>query len=209
MSSSRAFDATILKSPGLDAAYVEIPFDVKEVFGKSRVPVHATFDGEAYDGQLVKMGTPCHIIGIRKDIRAKINKQPGDTVHVTLQELPPKKPEYATIDEYLALHDGEVRARMEKLRALIHECSPDITGKIAWGMPTFVLNGNLVHFSAEKRHLGFHPAPSAIEAFSDRLGDYRYSKGTVQFPYDRPMPYELIREMVLFRVKEQNVKRRR
>jgi len=80
------FDAVIQKVPDIDGAYVEISFDVKEAFGRGRVPVHATFDGEPYDGQLVKMGTPCHIIGIRKDIRAKINKQPGDTIHVTLQE---------------------------------------------------------------------------------------------------------------------------
>lgn len=80
------FEAVIKKVPDLDGAYVEIPFDVKETFGKGRVPVHATFDGEPYDGSLVKMGTPCHIIGIRKDIRAKIGKQPGDTVKVCLKE---------------------------------------------------------------------------------------------------------------------------
>ena len=79
-----SFDAVIQKVPDMDGAYVEIPFDVKEVFGIGRVPVHAVFDGEPYDGQLVRMGTPCHIIGIRKDIRARIGKQPGDTVHVTL-----------------------------------------------------------------------------------------------------------------------------
>ena len=78
-----SFDAVIQKVPDMDGAYVEIPFDVKEVFGRGRVPVHAVFDGEPYDGQLVRMGTPCHIIGIRKDIRARIGKQPGDTVHVT------------------------------------------------------------------------------------------------------------------------------
>jgi hypothetical protein len=81
-----SFDAVIIKNPDMDAAYIEIPFDVKEAFGKNRVLVHATFDGEAYDGQVVKMGTPCHIIGIRKDIRAKIKKQHGDSVSVTLQE---------------------------------------------------------------------------------------------------------------------------
>lgn len=82
----REFDAVILKNPGMDAAYVEIPFDVKAAYGKGRVPVHATFDGFPYDGQLVRMGTPCHLIGIRKEIRQKIGKQPGDTVHVTLRE---------------------------------------------------------------------------------------------------------------------------
>lgn len=86
MSKTYEFDAIIIKHPKIDGAYVEIPFDVKEEFGKGRVLVHATFDGEKYDGQVVKMGTPCHIIGIRKDIRAKIGKQAGDTVHVTLEE---------------------------------------------------------------------------------------------------------------------------
>lgn len=80
------FDAEIKKVDGIDGAYVEIPFDVKETFGKGRVPVTATFDGEVYEGSLVKMKTPCHIIGIRKEIRAKIGKQPGDTIRVTLTE---------------------------------------------------------------------------------------------------------------------------
>jgi len=80
------FDAVIRKNPDMDAAYVEIPCDVKAVFGKGRVAVHAEFDGAAYDGQLVRMGTPCHIIGIRKDIRTQIGKQPGDTVHVRIWE---------------------------------------------------------------------------------------------------------------------------
>ena len=83
------FDALILKSPDMDAAYVEIPFDVRAVYGKGRVAVHAEFDGEPYDGQLVRMGTPCHLIGLRKDIRTKIGKQPGDTVHVRLTERQP------------------------------------------------------------------------------------------------------------------------
>ena len=203
MTRSYEFDAEIKKNPDMDAAYVEIPFDVKAAFGKARVPVRATFDGEVYDGQLVKMGTPCHIIGVHRDIRAKIGKQQGDTVRVTLRERETPKTDCATVDEYIARYDGEIRLRMEQLRALILSCSPDITEKISWGMATFVLNGNLVHFAGEKRHLGFHPAPSAIEAFADRLGAYRHSKGTVQFPYDKPMPYDLIREMVMFRVLEQ------
>lgn len=80
------FEAVIRKVDGIDGAYVEIPFDVKKEFGKGRVPVTATFDGEPYEGSLVRMGTPGHILGIRKDIRAKIGKQPGDFVHVTLAE---------------------------------------------------------------------------------------------------------------------------
>jgi len=80
------FEAMIKKVPDIDGAYVEVPIDIKAEFGKGRVKVHATFDGEQYDGSVVKMGTPCHIIGIRKDIRAKIGKQPGDTIKVTIKE---------------------------------------------------------------------------------------------------------------------------
>lgn len=80
------FDAVILKVPDIDGAYIEFPYNVREEFGKGRVKVYATFDGEPYEGSLVRMQTPCHIIGIRKDIRAKINKQSGDTIHVTIRE---------------------------------------------------------------------------------------------------------------------------
>lgn len=80
------FDAVIKKVEEIDGAYVEFPWDVREIFGKGRVKVHATFDGFGYDGSLVRMKTPCHILGMRKDIRAVIGKQPGDMVHVTIQE---------------------------------------------------------------------------------------------------------------------------
>ena len=80
------FEAEIKKVPDIDGAYIEIPFDVKAEFGRGRVPVYATFEGEPYEGSLVRMGTPCHIIGIRKDIRAKIGKQPGDIIRVTIKE---------------------------------------------------------------------------------------------------------------------------
>jgi len=80
------FEAVIRKVEDIDGAYVEIPFDVKSEFGKGSVPVTATFDGERYEGSLVRMKTPYHIIGIRKEIRAKIDKQPGDVVKVTIVE---------------------------------------------------------------------------------------------------------------------------
>lgn len=79
------FDAVIIKADDMDAAYVQVPYDIFEIYGKRRLKVHASFDGQPYDGLVLKMGTPCYIIGIRKDIRAKIGKQPGDTVHVTLK----------------------------------------------------------------------------------------------------------------------------
>lgn len=89
---SYEFEAIIKKVPGIDGAYIEFPYDVKEEFGKGRVKVHATFDGEPYDGSVVNMGvrnadgSVCYIIGLRRDIRAKIGKQAGDTVKVTIKE---------------------------------------------------------------------------------------------------------------------------
>lgn len=80
------FDAVILKVPDIDGAYIEFPYDVREEFGKGRVKVYATFDGHPYDGSLVRMKTPGHIIGLRKDIRAAIGKQAGDFVHVIIKE---------------------------------------------------------------------------------------------------------------------------
>ena len=86
MSNHFEFAAIILQNENMDAAYVEVPFDIKAIFGKGRLSVHATFDGIPYDGQIVKMGTPCYIIGVRKDIRKQIGKTFGDTVKVTFQE---------------------------------------------------------------------------------------------------------------------------
>ena len=80
------FDAVILQNEDMDAAYVEVPFDIKTMFGKGRLSVHANFDGVPYDGQIVKMGTRCYIIGVRKDIRKQMGKSFGDTVHVTFYE---------------------------------------------------------------------------------------------------------------------------
>ncbi|MDT8382023.1 MAG: DUF1905 domain-containing protein [Brevefilum sp.] len=92
MRQTYAFEAEIKKVPGIDGAYVEMPFDIREEFGKGRVKVHASFDGEPYDGSIVNMGLThedgsiCYIIGLRKDIREKIRKQPGDSIKVTIVE---------------------------------------------------------------------------------------------------------------------------
>jgi hypothetical protein len=80
------FEAEIKKVPDIDGAYIEFPYDVRQEFGKGRVAVHATFDGVPYDGSLVRMKTPGHIIGLRKDIREKIGKQANDMVKVTIRE---------------------------------------------------------------------------------------------------------------------------
>lgn len=85
------FRAVIQKVPDIDGAYIEFPYDVREEFGKGRVSVHAEFDGVPYDGSLVRMQTPGHIIGLKKDIRQRIGKQPGDTVDVVIQEREPSR----------------------------------------------------------------------------------------------------------------------
>ncbi len=109
----------------------------------------------------------------------------------------------ATIGEYIAGQRLDIQPILEKLYQTIKEAAPEATEKISWGMATFDYYGNLVHFSAGKNHVGFHPAPTAINAFQEELKEYHYSKGTVQFPYDKPLPLELIGRIVRFRTAEQ------
>ena len=106
------------------------------------------------------------------------------------------------VDEYISAYGGELKERMIALQALIHSCHPEIGEKIAWGIPTFVLKGNLLHFSAEKKHMGFHSGQAAINAFSDRFGKLTHTKSTLHLPYSEPMPWELLLEMVEFCVQE-------
>lgn len=80
------FTAKILQNKDMNAAYIEVPYDIKTLYGKGRLLVHATFDGEPYDGQVVKMGTPCYIIGVTKAVRSKIDKSFDDEIEVTIRE---------------------------------------------------------------------------------------------------------------------------
>lgn len=107
-----------------------------------------------------------------------------------------------TIDEYIVSCPLEVRIVLNKVRETIRRAAPDATEAIKYGIPTFVMGQNLVHFAACQKHLGFYPTPSAIRAFSKELEAYQSAKGSVQFPFDRAMPFALIRKMVLHRVKE-------
>lgn len=109
---------------------------------------------------------------------------------------------FKSIDEYILQFPHEVQEKLKTLRMVIKESAPDAEEKMSWQMPTFVLHGNLVHFAAYKNHIGFYPAPSAIGAFSQELSEYKGAKGSVQFLLDKPMPYELIRKIVEFRVAE-------
>jgi uncharacterized protein YdhG (YjbR/CyaY superfamily) len=107
-----------------------------------------------------------------------------------------------TIDEYIAGFPKDIQERLEKIRATIREAAPDAEEAIKYMMPTFTLKGNLVHFAAFKNHIGFYPAPRGIEAFRDELSAYEGAKGTVRFPLDQPIPYELIGRIVKFRVQD-------
>ena len=113
---------------------------------------------------------------------------------------------YKSIDEYILQFPLEIQEKLKTLRKVIKESAPDASEKISYQMPTFVLHGNLVHFAAYKKHIGFYPTPSGINAFKDELSEYKGSKGAVQFPLDKPLPYELIREIVKFRVDENKKK---
>ena len=106
------------------------------------------------------------------------------------------------IDKFIAAYPEEVQAVLNKVRATIREAAPGAEETINYGIPTFTLNGNLVHFSAFKTHIGFYPTPSGVEKFKKDLAKYEGAKGSVKFPLDQPIPYELIEKIVKFRVKE-------
>jgi uncharacterized protein YdhG (YjbR/CyaY superfamily) len=107
-----------------------------------------------------------------------------------------------TIDDYIAGFPPEVRAILEKLRATIRKAAPEAVEAIKYRLPTFVLDGNLVHFGAFKKHIGFYATPTGNKQFRKELSVYEGAKGSVQFPLDKPMPCGLVSKMVKFRVKE-------
>ena len=114
------------------------------------------------------------------------------------------KKNFASIDEYIGSFPYNVQTVLEQIRQVIKDAAPKAEEAISYNMPAFKLNGNLVWFGAFKNHIGFYPRESAIEEFKEKLSGYEVSKvqGTVKFPLDRPMPIDLIKEIVKFRVKE-------
>jgi len=107
--------------------------------------------------------------------------------------------EASSIDDYIAGFPTDLQIILQKVRQTIHEAAPDAKEKIAYGIPTFTLEGNLVHFAAFKEHIGFYPDPRGIEEFINKLAKYRSGKGTIQFPLTEPIPYDLIKEVTLWR----------
>jgi uncharacterized protein YdhG (YjbR/CyaY superfamily) len=107
-----------------------------------------------------------------------------------------------SVDEYLATMPAATREKLESLRKTIHEAAPEATEKIGYGIPTFVFHGNLVHFAGYEHHVGFYPGSSPIRHFADELEAYETAKGTIRFPLDSPLPLDLVRRIVEFRVAE-------
>ena len=116
--------------------------------------------------------------------------------------MPANKPTSKEIDKFISAYPEEVQVVLNKVRATIREAAPGAEETINYGIPTFTLNGNLVHFSGFKSHVGFYPTPSGVEKFKKELSKYEGAKGSVKFPLDQPIPYDLISKIVKFRVQE-------
>jgi uncharacterized protein YdhG (YjbR/CyaY superfamily) len=110
------------------------------------------------------------------------------------------------IDEYISNYPENVQTILKLLRITIRNVAPTATETISYQMPTFTLHGNLVHFAAYKNHIGFYPSSSGIEAFKRELTAFKCSKGTIQFPIEKPLPLDIISKIVAFRV-EENIKK--
>lgn len=106
------------------------------------------------------------------------------------------------IESYFSRFDEPVRRKMEQIRSLVFDMLPEATETIKYGIPTFVYNGNLVHYAGYRHHIGFYPVPSGLERFKDELARYKQGKGSIQFPLDEELPLELIKRIVQFRIEE-------
>ncbi len=202
------FSATILQNENMDAAYVEVPYDIKELFGKGRLLVNAAFDGIPYQGQVVKMGAASYIIGITRQIRRQIGKSFGDIVEVVIQERErgeismwkcPKcgrefkkkgqshycgeKPK--TIEEYILSQEADKQKELQYIRQILRSALPEAEERISWSMPTYWKKHNILHFAASKEHIGLYPGPEAVIHFAEELRGYKTDKGTIRIPYGK------------------------
>jgi uncharacterized protein YdhG (YjbR/CyaY superfamily) len=113
------------------------------------------------------------------------------------------------IDEYIATFPQHIQKLLIQMRITIAKAAPEAEEAIKYAIPTFILNGNLVHFAAFKNHIGFYPAPAGIEAFKKEVAPYEAGKGSLQFPLDKPLPLSLVTKIVKYRVKQNMEKSRR
>jgi uncharacterized protein YdhG (YjbR/CyaY superfamily) len=115
---------------------------------------------------------------------------------------------FKTVDEYISTFPPSTKKILQDVRKTIKAAAPQAEDVISYNMPASKLNGILVYYAAYEKHIGFYPTDSGIRVFKDQLGDYKYSKGAIQFPIDKPMPFDLITKIVKFRVKETEEKRK-
>ena len=118
------------------------------------------------------------------------------------------KQEFKTVDEYIATFPKNVQSILQELRQVIRDSAPEAAEAISYQMPAFKLNGNLVYFAAWENHIGFYPTASGIEAFKKELSNYEVTKGTVKFPINEPIPFDLVRKIVKYRVKQNLAKKK-
>jgi len=111
-----------------------------------------------------------------------------------------------SVDEYISLFPTEIQSKLAKLRSVIKKAAPVAEEKLSYGMPAYTHKGMLLYFAAHTNHIGLYPYPSAMETFRKEITQYRTSKGTIQFPYDEPIPYGLVSDIVKFRLQE-NIKK--
>jgi uncharacterized protein YdhG (YjbR/CyaY superfamily) len=116
--------------------------------------------------------------------------------------MPSPKKQFKTVDEYIGSFPKSIQDVLEKLRRTIQNAAPEAEEVISYQIPTYKLNGSLVHFAAFKNHIGFYPTPSAIKVFKKELSRYETAKGSVKFPMDKPIPFDLVRKIVEYRMKE-------
>ena len=119
-----------------------------------------------------------------------------------------RRKQYSSIDEYIRSFPEPIQKKLSELREIIREQAPEAQEKISYQIPTFFQNGNLVHFAAYAKHIGFYPTPSGISTFRSELSKYKSAKGSVQFPLEEPLPKSLIKKIVKFRVAENRKKER-
>ncbi|HSQ27833.1 MAG TPA: DUF1801 domain-containing protein [Anaerolineales bacterium] len=115
------------------------------------------------------------------------------------------KPINEQVEKYFSSFDGVALERLHTIRNLIFELIPEASEAIKYGIPTILYHGNLVHYAAFKNHIGLYPTPSGMDAFSEEMAAYKQGKGSVQFPFKEPLPIDLIKKIVMFRIQETGV----
>jgi len=116
------------------------------------------------------------------------------------------KQKVQTVDEYISTYPENIQRRLRDIRKIVKKMAPDAVEKISYGMPAYTYKGMLIYYAVHTHHIGLYPYPSTLEAFRNELAGYRTSKGTVQFPHDKPIPTDLISDIVRYRVQENTIR---